>query len=161
LDWNFPEDEDHAGLTQALAEQQQIGWHNFFKGRISQTWTAIQQSEYSRQIQHRINTNDDPLPKHYFGNWWTANLIKQVVFMSLNLWQIRNDALHADQIMTDYNTQRRLLQTKTATWNDKEKEFEAEDSKYFHQPYLERMYYRSESYTTSMVRDNRMSEFTG
>ena len=133
----------------------------FFKGRISQTWTAIQQSEYSRQIQHRINTNDDPLPKHYFGNWWTANLIKQVVFMSLNLWQIRNDALHADQIMTDYNTQRRLLQTKTATWNDKEKEFEAEDSKYFHQPYLERMYYRSESYTTSMVRDNRMSEFTG
>jgi len=47
--------------------------------------------------------------------------------MSLNLWQIHNDALHADQIMTDYNTQCRLLQTQTATWYDKEKEFEAED----------------------------------
>jgi len=45
IDWNFPEDEDHAGLTQALAEQQQIGWHNFFKGRISKTWTTIQQRE--------------------------------------------------------------------------------------------------------------------
>ena len=111
LHWNFPQDEDHAGLTQALVEQQQIGWHNFFNGRISQTWTAMQQSEYSKQSQHRINNNDDPLPKHYSGNWWAANLIKQVVFLSLNLWQIRNDALDADKIMTDYNTQRRLLQT--------------------------------------------------
>ena len=25
IEWNFPEDEDHGGLTQALAEQQQIG----------------------------------------------------------------------------------------------------------------------------------------
>jgi len=61
LEWNFPEDEDHAGLTQALAEQQQIGWHNFFKCRISQTWTAIRQSEYSRQSPHGINTHEDPL----------------------------------------------------------------------------------------------------
>ena len=98
-------------LTQALTEQQQIRWHNFFKGRISQTWTDIQQREYSRQSQHRIDTNEEPVPKHYSGTWWAANLIKQVVFMSLTLWQIRNDALHADQIMTDYNTQRRLLQT--------------------------------------------------
>jgi len=59
--------------------------------------------------------------------------------MSLNLWQIRNDALHADQIMTDYNTQRRLLQPQTATWYDKEKEFEGDESKYFHRPYLERI----------------------
>ena len=139
IDWNFPEDDDHAGLTQALAEQQQIGWHNFFKGRISKTWTTIQQREYSRQSQHRIDTNDEPLPKHYSGTWWAANLIKQVVFMSLNLWQIRNDALHADKIMTDYNTQCRLLQTQTATWYDKENEFEGDVSKYFHRPYLERI----------------------
>jgi len=59
--------------------------------------------------------------------------------MSLNLWQVHNDALHDDQIMTDYNTQCCLLQKQTATWHDKEKEFEAEDSKYFHRPYLERI----------------------
>ena len=66
LDWNIPQDEEHAGLTQALAEQQQTGWNNVFKGRISQAWTHIpvQQSGYSKQNQHR--TKDDPLPKHYY-----------------------------------------------------------------------------------------------
>ena len=54
-------------------------------------------------------------------------------------WQIRNDALHADKIMRDYDTQRRLLQTQTATWYDKENEFEGAGSKYFHRPYLERI----------------------
>jgi len=83
IEWNFPEDADHEGLTQALAEQQQIGWNNFFKGRISKTWTETQQREYSRHSQHRIDSNDEPLLKHYSGNWWAANLIKQVVFMSL------------------------------------------------------------------------------
>jgi len=77
VEWEYPEDEDHAGITQALAEQKQIGWHNFFKGRISQTWTDIQQREYTKQSQHRINTNDEPLPKHYSGTWWAANLIKK------------------------------------------------------------------------------------
>ena len=103
IEWNFPEDADHEGFTQALAEQQQIGWNNFFKGRISKTWTETQQRKYSRQSQHRIDSNDEPLPKHYSGTWWAANLIKQVVFVSLNLWQIRNDTLHADKIMHDYN----------------------------------------------------------
>ena len=139
VDWNIPQDEDHAGLTQALVEKEQIRWHNFFKGRISQTWTDIQQSEYSKQSQHRIDNNDDPLPKHCSGNWWASNLIKQVVFMSLNLWQSRNDTLHADKIMPDYNTQRRLLQTQTATWYDRENEFEDDDRKHFHRPYLERL----------------------
>ena len=115
IEWNFPEDADHEGFTQALAEQQQIGWNNFFKGRISKTWTETQQREYSRQSQHRIDSNDEPLLKHYSGNWWAANLIKQVVFMSLNLWQSRNDALHSDKIMNDYNNQHRTLQTQIAT----------------------------------------------
>ena len=59
--------------------------------------------------------------------------------MSLNLWQIRNDALHSDKIMNDYNKQRSILLTQLATWYDKENEFEHEDEKYFHRPYLERM----------------------
>jgi len=59
--------------------------------------------------------------------------------MSLNLWQIRNDALRADKILTDYSTHRRLLQTHTTTWYDKDNEFEEDDSKYFHRPYLERI----------------------
>ena len=35
IEWDFPEDIDHEGCTQALAEQQQIGWNNFFKNFIS------------------------------------------------------------------------------------------------------------------------------
>jgi len=151
LDWNFPEDEDRAGLTQALAEQQQIGWHNFFKGRISQTWTAIEQSEYSRQSQHRIHTHDDPLPKHYPGNWWAANLIKQVVFMSLNLWQIRTYALH-DRLQyptpPTTNTNRNLAPQRERVRSGRQQVLSST---------IPRTYYRSESYTTSMVRDNRTS----
>jgi len=54
--------------------------------------------------------------------------------MSLNMWQIRNDTLHADKLMADYNTQRRSLHIQT------EHEFEqADSSKYLHRPYLERL----------------------
>ena len=31
IKWKFAQDEDHEGITQALTEQQQIGWHNFSK----------------------------------------------------------------------------------------------------------------------------------
>ena len=59
--------------------------------------------------------------------------------MSLNLWQIRNDALHSNKILNDYNKQRSILLTQLATWYDKENEFEhEEDKKYSHRPYLER-----------------------
>jgi len=54
-EWTFPQDAEDASLPQALDEHKQIGWHNFFKGRISHTWTTIQQSEYSKQNQQRIN----------------------------------------------------------------------------------------------------------
>ena len=59
----------------------------------------------------------------------------------------------AYQIMTDCNTQRRLLQTQTTTWYGKEKEFEGGDSKYFHRPYLERT--TDPKPTTNMVCTNR------
>ena len=149
IEWDFPEDIDHEGCTQALAEQQLIGWNNFFKGRISKTWTEIQQREYLRQSQHRIDSNAEPLPKHYSGNWWAANLIKQVVFMSLNLWQIRNDALHSNKILNDYNKQRSILLTQLATWYDKENEFESEDKKELSQT-LPRKEVRPESCYTSL-----------
>ena len=161
IKWKFAQDEDHEGITQALTEQQQIGWHNFFKGRISKTWTEIQQREYSRQSQHRIDTNDVPLPKHYSGNWWAANLIKQVVFMSLNLWQIRNDALHSDKAMNEYNTQRRSLLMQIGIWYDRMNEFENEDSKYFHRPYLERQTdpnYAIQAWCISIERIHTMNE---
>jgi len=161
IEWEYPEDLDHEGCTQALAEQQLIGWNNFFKGRISKTWTEIQQREYSRQSQHRIDSKVEPLPKHYSGNWWAANLIKQVVFMSLNLWQIRNDALHSDKILNDYNEQRRILLTQLATWYDKENDFEPEDKKYFHRPYLERQTdpnYAIQAWCISIERIHTMNE---
>ena len=59
--------------------------------------------------------------------------------MSLNMWQIRNDTLHADTIMRDYSTQRRPLHLQTAIWYDKENEFKQDDRKYYHRPHLERL----------------------
>ena len=62
-EWAFPQDTEHDSLPQALDEHKQIGWHNFFQGRISQTWTTIQQSEYSKQNQQRINNTQTLLCK--------------------------------------------------------------------------------------------------
>jgi len=87
-----------------------------------------------------LTQNDDPFTQPLLRKLVGRKPYKkQIVFMSLNLWQIRNDALHADKIMTDYNTQRRLLQTQTTTWYDKENEFEDDGRHYFHRPYLERI----------------------
>jgi len=49
-DWTFTPDDEHASLPQAFHEQKHIGW---------QTWTAIQQSEYSKQNQRRINSTEE------------------------------------------------------------------------------------------------------
>ena len=49
-DWTFTPDDENASLPQAFHEQKPIGW---------QTWTAIQQSEYSKQNQRRINSTEE------------------------------------------------------------------------------------------------------
>ena len=76
------------GIYTALEEQQQIGWNNFFKGRISSKFRDIQMSTYNAE------ESIDPVPLHYSAMWWTIGLIKEMIYMSLNLWQHRNRFLH-------------------------------------------------------------------
>ena len=78
------------------------------------------------------------------------------------MWQIPNDTLHADKIMTDYNSQRRSLHIQTAIWYDKENEFEQDDRKYFDRPYLERLTdpnHLLQAWCVTMERLHTMNEY--
>jgi hypothetical protein len=94
-------------IIQAPSNQDAIGWNNFFIGRLSKQWSDIQQHHYDTINRHRNDRCQDFLAPNYSGQWWASNLIKEIVFYSLNEWQIRNNKLHAD--LTNTNT----IQTET------------------------------------------------
>ena len=78
------------GIHAAHNEQQKkIGWNIFFKGRISRKCGDIQMSTYN------ADKSIDPVPPHYYSSaWLTAGLIKELIYISLNMWQHRNRFLH-------------------------------------------------------------------
>ena len=77
--WEVPDEQKEWGLVEAIEEQNMIGWNNFFKGRISKQFGVVQMEAYAN--------SDREIPTHYSATWWTAGLIKQVLYFSLNMWQ--------------------------------------------------------------------------
>ena len=43
--------------------------------------------------QESESNNLTPIPTYLDGKWWTKKLIAHTIYMCLNLWQIRNEAL--------------------------------------------------------------------
>ena len=82
-DWSFHNERDAMLLDTLVQEQEAIGWENFFKGRISKTWSLIQDKHFT--------SLDLPDCQAYkTGTWWASNVIRQLIYLSLNTWQIRN-----------------------------------------------------------------------
>jgi len=76
-------------------------------------------AKYNRAIiicHRNTKCQDPPLPPKYSGQWWASNLIKQIIYYSLNEWQIRNNKLHADLTENQYNTDRTKLQHEVQEW---------------------------------------------
>ena len=46
-DWSFQNEHNAALLEQLVQEQETIGWENFFKGRLSKTWSLLQDKHYA------------------------------------------------------------------------------------------------------------------
>jgi len=85
--------------------------------------------------------NATPLSKTFSGQWWAAKLIKQVVYYSLNAWQIRNNhLLHKEKEQAEYYKEREQLKQQVTEWYaiQNDEIFQPNDAQYFNTPQLER-----------------------
>ena len=67
-------------------EQNAIGWHNALKGRLSTLWGEI-------YMTHKQDSTED-IPMQLSATWWTGELIRQILYFSLVIWQHCNNYLH-------------------------------------------------------------------
>ena len=74
-------------------------------------WRELQQRYMSR-----TENPDEPRPEYQTAEYWASNLIQQIVYFSLNSWQIRNDKLHEDRVEKVYMTKRRSLKSDVRGW---------------------------------------------
>ena len=89
--WNFRHEKYKTDLEQLVHDQKEIGWYSIFKGRICTMWKKIQ----SRHLGTMKDKENQSSYKN--ANWWAAGIIQQLIYYSLNVWQIRNDYLHKEK----------------------------------------------------------------
>jgi len=81
-------------LTEAVKEQNVIGWNNFMKGRISYKWGEAQQVHYSEK-QKTANTDQEKQEaKHHTGELLQMRLTIETFKMFETLWESRNLDYH-------------------------------------------------------------------
>jgi len=73
-------------LREAAAEQDSLGWYNFFMGFTSTRWMDIQAAHFTR-----IGSRKTP-------ERWMAALIQKQWDIAGDIWYYRNDILHADEL---------------------------------------------------------------
>ena len=89
-------------------------------------------THYSRRYK------DTDAPKQLTSTWWTSEFLRQVIYMSLNAWQHRNDFLH-DQEATELKMAAREDAVETmAGWYNKQHQFLIADQVHFTQTFLDR-----------------------
>ena len=81
-DINIENESNAEQVTHAVQDQSKIGWDQFLKGRISKHWGDIQQIHYDKER----SAPSHNLKKYHDQVWWTANIIKQTVYIALNAW---------------------------------------------------------------------------
>ena len=123
--WELTDGLDRDMLEEAIYKQNQIGWGNVFKGQISTIWGDVQMQHYSKHFR------DTELPQHLSATWWASGFMRQVIYMSLNAWQHRNDFLH-DGGATEKKLAARQDAVETmAHWYNKQRQFPLVDQPHF------------------------------
>ena len=110
----------------ASFQQQQIGWENMLKGRLSKKWT-LAQTQYLLE--------NGPFPKGTLEIWKTAFLPTLVKF-GLDLWEKRNEIVHGKT-----RTENQLIQRKRILLLVKKKYREGQKSV---GPAQKRLFYKPE-----------------
>ena len=130
---NVREEEGGMRVQKAVDEQDEIGWDQFFKGRLSKEWQIIQDEEY--QI---LSNKGEKVLRHQTGLWWTARMIRLIIYFALDEWQVRNDTLHETKDKTAREaTRNRLKMIVTKMYDIHEQADHPALRRYFKRPYLE------------------------
>ena len=130
--WTLSDSKDRDRLEEAIYEQNQIGWGNVFKGRISTIWGDIQMEHSLRQYP------DTEPPKHLSATWWASEFLRQVIYMSLHVWQHRNDFLHDREATESRMNARQDAVEAMADWYNKKHQFPLTDQTHFARTFLDR-----------------------
>ena len=110
-------------IRRAFQEQNEIGWTNFYKGRISTKWEQVQQSHYNRSKPKKADTNQ-----------WATAIISAMWQGFLLMWEDRNDDQHGrDSIEIAVKERELLLQKVHQLYNQKES-IDPEDRRLYHKP---------------------------
>ena len=130
--WNFANDPYREHYDLLIKSQRSIGWPSIFKGRISKTWQQIQQKHMTAQQGDNSNT------LYRTAEWWAAGLIQQLIYFTLNTWQIRNDHLHKEKEQKETNKIRREVQEEMEEWYKRAPALGRRFDKYIQMPLLQR-----------------------
>ena len=130
--WELTEGPFRQRLEEAIFDQNQIGWGNAFKGQISTLWGDIQMEHY------RLLYKDADLPPHLSPTWWAGEFLRQLLYMSLNAWQHRNDYLHDREKKTKRMQEQMEAMEEMAKWYQDQRKFPAGDQQHFARTFLDR-----------------------
>ena len=131
--WVFNHDDRYKhDLEQLVYDQRAIGWREIFKGRLSTRWKTIQNYHL------RQGENEGNYPKYKTAEWWSIGVIQQLIYFTLNTWQIRNDYLHKEREEQETNKIRRQCQEDMSSWYDKAATLGPIFEKYFRIPLMQR-----------------------
>ena len=130
--WNFNQEQYETDYNQLVADQRAIGWYSIFKGRICRKWKMIQQKHLKSQ------TEDNAHPGYKTAERWSAGIIQQIIYFTLNTWQIRNDRLHQDKEQQESNRIRKEIQDEMGEWYDRAPLLGRHFDKYVQIPFIQR-----------------------
>ena len=120
-----------------------IGRENIFKGQISVEWRHL-------QTIHLRQTEDPkkPRPAYRTATYWASCLIQQIVYFTLNAWQIRNDKLHDDKVETERVAKQKESFREMQDWYQRADSSlpEFKNHNLFKMPYLQR-----KTHSTAMI----------
>jgi ribonuclease HI len=88
-------------LLPCIRQQNKIGWHHMFKGRIARDMTKYMETHY------RTLPIDS---KKHTGERWGKMLLRNIWNMVLQLWETRNEIIHGNQVQDARTTERLRLE---------------------------------------------------
>jgi hypothetical protein len=101
--WKPTKDNHHSDLHQCIKQQNKIGWHHLFKGRMAKEWTRFMETHY-----RKINADS----KKYSGERWGKLLLINIWSTTLELWATRNEVIHGTQQLQEQSTEKQRLESR-------------------------------------------------
>jgi hypothetical protein len=101
--WKPTIDNHRSDLHQCIKQQNKIGWHHLFKGRMAKEWTRFMETHY-----RKINADS----KKYSGERWGKLLLINIWSTTLELWATQNEVIHGTQQLQEQSTEKQRLESR-------------------------------------------------